>query len=219
MTYEIICKYYQNLLSAQYDVSEIFEHALTRGEIREEFIRELITKRNSSIKAYTGVLSNGTDSSGQCDILIAPNTATVEPFGSKVMMKVENCKIVCEVKSNATGLDFKKANDSAEVIKNLNPVQHPIYGMFCYQTKLQKNTIFKRFGYKFDNDYEAFFEDESLELIYPNIDFVISIKDDPDGGFEQFFIIRNEINQRFNLVNDFPVIKNFFSLIENSCSM
>ena len=125
--------------------------------------------------------------------ILAPSTLKIlisDQFGNKAIMKVEDCKIVCEVKSNATGLDFRKANDSAETIKNLNPDQHPIYGMFCYQTKLQKNTIFNRFGYKYDKDYEAYFEDESLELKYPNIDFVISIKDDPDEGFEQFFIIR-----------------------------
>ena len=34
--------YYQKLLNAQYDVAEIIDHLLTRGEVREDFLKDII---------------------------------------------------------------------------------------------------------------------------------------------------------------------------------
>ncbi|MBU1087163.1 MAG: hypothetical protein KKD05_06545 [Candidatus Omnitrophica bacterium] len=210
-----ICTYYQDLLNAQYYVSEIFEHALTRGEIREEFLKEIFLKRNNSLQIYSGMLFSGAAQSGQCDLLITKTGVPISPFGSKIAMDVRHCKIVLEVKSNAKGSDFRDCNEKAEKIKSLNLQHVPKYGMFCYNYALTKETVMKRFGFQYDKDLEEFAEDENLALMYPHIDFIVSIQKTDGYNVDEFFLMKDSIKGRYNRIPDYPVVKTLFNLVDN----
>ena len=44
MVFDEFHKYTENLIQAQYVVSEIIEHELTKGEVREEFVMDTIQR-------------------------------------------------------------------------------------------------------------------------------------------------------------------------------
>jgi len=71
-------EYIEKLLSAQYEVAEIFPHQLTKGEAREDFVKNIISSRFKTIGISKGALSDGEKYSGQCDTIIFNSTAPVK---------------------------------------------------------------------------------------------------------------------------------------------
>lgn len=212
--------YYQRLLNAQYDVSEIFEHLLTRGEMREDFFKDLIKKRKQDLNIEKGILFDEQgNQSPQCDVMIGQSCIAVERLGSHGAIRVEDCSIILEVKSNASGRDIKEADEKSGVIKNLDSCRHPRCGIFCYKYDLKKSTLLKRFGYKYDKDIRDFYDDGALSLEYSNIDFVLAIsieEEEHDGDLilKQVFLIKNIETGRYNLFLDYPAIRHFWRLID-----
>lgn len=212
--------YYQKLLNAQYDVAEIIEHVLTRGEIREDFLKDVIKKRKDSLKIEKGILcDNYGHQSPQCDVLIAKNTIAVERLGGHCVMQVGDCSIVLEVKSNATGNDFRECEQKAARIKALDTTVFPTYGIFCYKYDLRKNNLLKRFGYRYENETQEFYRDEAESLKYPHIDFVLAISIEEEEGegdpiLKQIFLMKNKETNRYDLYLDYPAIRHFWRLID-----
>jgi hypothetical protein len=217
--FERYFEYNQALLNAQYGVSEIIEHLQIRGEVREDFIRDLIVKRKRNLLVETGLLSDGQTQSPQCDIIIALNDAPITPIGQKVCLNVTDCKLVIEVKSNLTGQDMRLCNEKAARIKRMAGEAKPLYGIFCYKFNFQKNTLLRRFRYIYDAEIMQYSEDLSLQLDYSNIDFIVSISEEEESLEnedikKQFFIIKNEITGGYSFFNDYPPIKHFWRLID-----
>jgi hypothetical protein len=213
-------KYTENLIQAQYVVSEIIKHELTKGEIREEFVMETIQKGfGNIINLKRGFLQVNNQQSNQMDILLIKHNALVANIGSQIVVSPENCLMVLEVKGNATGNDIKEYNDKIEIIKAMNANSHPLCGIFCYKIKLVEKTILKRFGYSYDAETNSFFDEYNvhnnipgLPVIYPNIDFLISIEIDEYGNGKQLYLRKDETNGRYIKSVEFPVLKNLFSL-------
>lgn len=215
-------EYIEKLLLAQYEISEIIDHNLTKGEIREDFLKNIICNQFKQIQILKGLLINEetTTQSGQCDIIFAENSARVRSLGSHNLVDIVDCKMVLEVKSNATGYDLKDFNEKAGTIKNLSSVSKPLCGIFCYQINLEVKTVFKRFGFHFNKTLLAFEFLNSFNLIYPNIDFVISLhkvydENQDHNVTKQFFIRWDENNRKYLLFQDYPVSKYFFSLLKS----
>lgn len=213
-------EYIENLLLAQFEVSKIIQHHLTRGEAREDFLKNIVLSQFKQLLICKGFLSNGTRQSNQCDIIVIKNTARVTSLGSHNIVNTNDGKMVLEVKSNATGSDFKNFNNQARRIKNLCMTNKPLCGMFCYCINLQEETILRRFGYKFNNLNESFEFENSIILKYPYIDFVLSLHKIFDEELQynvikQFFIRWDNNNKRYLLWQRHPVSKNFFDLINS----
>jgi hypothetical protein len=217
--FERYFEYNQALLNAQYGVSEIIEHLQTRGEVREDFIRDLIIKRKRNLLVGTGFLSDGKAQSPQCDIIIARDNAPVTSLGQKICLNVSDCKIVVEVKSNLTSRDVKKCDEKAAQIKKMAGESKPFYGIFCYKLNFKKNTLLRRFRFVYDSEIMQYNENSALSLGHPNIDFVISISEEEESLKnedikKQFFLIKNEITGGYSFFNDYPPIKHFWRLID-----
>ena len=212
-------EYNQALLNAQYGVSEIIEHLQTRGEVREDFIRDLIIKRKRNLVVGTGFLSDGKTQSPQCDIILAQGNVPVNNLGQRVCLNVSDCKIVIEVKSNLTGQDIRACNQKAACIKALHGTSKPLYGIFCYKFELKKHTLLRRFRYIYDSEIMQYSEDSKLDLSYPDIDFVISISEQEEALEnedikKQFFLKKDETTGGYSLFNDYPPIRHFWRLID-----
>ena len=216
---EIFAQYYEDLLRAQYKVSQIVQQNLPKGTIREDFLRELVLKRKEALRAKKGMVAKGSAQSGECDLIFYNLSATTNPIGDQIIMiEPKHCKLVLEVKSNATGSDFKKTNSNFQKIKEIDPENKPLCGLFCYNSAIEKKTILRRFGWVFDKDLESWEEDLSLEMKYLHIDFIVCIaclEENEECTEQQFFLTKDEASERFILKQEYPIIKNFFVVTDN----
>ena len=215
---KIFAQYYEDLLRAQYRVSEIVQQYLPRGTIREEFLRDLVLKRKESLRGKKGIVAKNGIQSGECDLIFYETSATVNPVGDQIMIEPRYCKLVMEVKSNATGNDIKKTNINFQKVKSIDPDNRPQCGLFCYNTVLEKRTILNRFGWTYDKDLESWKENISNRLNYPHIDFIVcvaSLELDEECTEKQFFLIKDNISGRFILRSEYPIINNFFGITDN----
>ena len=172
---EIFAQYYEDLLRAQYRVSEFVQQHLPRGTIREDFLRDLVLKRKESLRGKKGLVAKNGMQSGECDLIFHEISATTTPLGDQIMIEPRHCKLALEVKSNATGNDIKKTNKNFEKIKTIDPDIKPLCGLFCYNATLEKKTILNRFGWTYDKDLESWKENIALGIEYPHIDFIVCI--------------------------------------------
>ena len=73
---EEIDLYKEKILQYQYEVSEGITHQLTKGEIRERFIMNLIKESVPGIKTLNGIIASNSNQSPQIDLII-PNTRAI----------------------------------------------------------------------------------------------------------------------------------------------
>lgn len=208
-------EYIEELLLAQYNVSEIIEHMLTRGEIREDFIKDQIIKQFPHIKCCKGVITSasGNEQSGQLDIIIPKEGARERCLGAQHLFSCEDVSLVLEVKSAATGTHFRELNDEAKRIKSFESSSYPRFGLICYNYNLTKKNLLKRFGYTYDSEIMSFEYSDQLRHEYPNIDFVLALEKDEENGYSKCFFITKDVEGEYYLNLSEPVSKHFFKLV------
>ena len=104
---DTFAQYYEDLLRAQYNVSEIVQQKLPRGTIREDFLRDIVLRRKESWRGKKGIIVKNGVQSGECDLIFYDSSATANPIGDQIMIEPKHCKMVLEIKSNATnGVNF-----------------------------------------------------------------------------------------------------------------
>lgn len=215
---DILAQYYEDLLRLQYQVSENIVQMLPRGTVREDFLRDIILNKRDSLRIKKGIIAKGSVQSGECDHIYYNQSATVNRMGDQVMIDPKYVSLVVEIKSNATGLDIKKSNLNFHKIKSLDPENVPKCGVFCYNTTITKKTVLSRFGFSYDNETLSWKESESPVISYPDTDFITNVAclcADEDRTEEQYFLIKDDLSGKYTLLPEYPIIKNFFSIIEN----
>lgn len=221
--------YSQNLLLAQHDVSEIIKHSLTRGEVREDFIIDYLTKTIQNCKEHLkrGFINLGAgDQSGQADILLVKEFAETIDLGNRgnVIVNPEDCLMIIEVKSTLTGTYLNNFNSEASLIKQANP--NIVCGMFAYKADLEKKTIMKRCGYDYDAETHTYFdsEKEPLPTKYPYIDFILlldkleehELEEDLElQGRNQLYLSKTTDGERYFLGTYNPVVRNMVGLVRS----
>jgi hypothetical protein len=213
-------QYSENLLMAQYEVSDIITHELMKGEIREDFlITTLESCSDPKPKLVKGTVSDGHTDAGQLDIILCRPHAHLRKLGTQCFVEKDDALCVIEVKGNCTGTDLKKAEAKAVVIQKLQGQQSPKYGVVCYKVDLEMKTIMTRFGFSFDAANKTYFDNATIpneaeanwkKLEYPNLDFFVSLEDG-----KKVFLRRYEISpgkNRFIRSMQSPLIKELFSM-------
>lgn len=219
-------QYSQNLLLAQHDVSEIIKHALTRGEVREDFIIQYLCKSIQGCEKFLrrGFVNLGEEEqSGQADILVIKEYAEIIDLGSRgnVIVNPEDCLMVIEVKSTVTGTYLNDLNCEAKALKQAN--SNIVCGMFAYKSELEKRTIMNRFGHDYNPEIQTFFDslEDPLPTFYPYIDFILLLDkvEGSDEDFElqgrsQIFLRKGlEIDARYFKGTYDPAIRNLVGLV------
>lgn len=211
-------QYLENLLCAQYNVADIFDHELAKGESREDFLIRILCDENNHMQVHKGFLTNGHDQSNQCDLIVCRSTTRTRRIGSQTLIDVADQPVLIEVKGNATGTDFKEFNIKAGRAKALCTTHDIPCGIFCYKTNLLQRNVLNRFGYRYDSSLDAlgiaYLDDPTLLIQYPNIDFAISIEPTPDGVEDkQFFLRKIPSTGRYIYSREAPVIKHMMTLV------
>lgn len=210
-------EYIEKLLLLQFDASEIIKHNLTKGEVREDFLKEEVNKQFAHICYHKGFIVDNEKEyqSGQLDIIITGNDARIRKYGDQSMVDIRDARIVLEVKSCATTADLRKLDQVAREIKSHSDTPHSIkIGMFCYSYAIQEPNMLKKFGFKYDKELDGYFDDISIENDFNSIDFILAL----DGNktevedSKDFFLIKDVYSNRFVLKKKEPVSKDFFML-------
>lgn len=213
-------EYIEKLLLVQFDASEIIKHNLTKGEVREDFLKEEVNKQFAHICYHKGfIVDNDKDyQSGQLDIIITGNDVRIRKYGDQSMVDIHDARIVLEVKGCATTADLRKLDQVASEIKSHSDTPHSIkIGMFCYSYTIQEPNILKKFGFKYDKELDGYFDDISIENDFDNIDFILALDGNKaDGGkSKDIFLIKDVYSNRFVLKKKEPVSKDFFMLFSS----
>ncbi len=216
-------QYIEELFQAQFNISEeLISHKLERGQTREDFVKDEIKRRFRNINIQKGfIVGSARQASNQTDILILKQNAQTRMLGANCMANIEDVNLVIEIKSSATGSDFKKFNDDIIKIKQQNHNDHlPLFGMFCYRIKLCKKTVFKRFGFDYDEVNDLLQQQDkvaNLSFEYPHIDFILSIHSSGQDG-KKFLFLQKAYDESDNpyyvsLVNP-PITKHLWNAIQ-----
>jgi hypothetical protein len=222
MNFKEYFHYTEKLLNAQSDVAEIIEHLPTRGKVREYFIKEIIEKHFGSIKVHRGVVNlDNEENEGQIDLILTSNDALIAAFTPEdIGVNAEDCKMVIEVKTNATSADIEAYNKRAKIIKQSCLETSPLCGMFCYKIDILKTTLLERFGYIYDEDAKMYLTYQELDFKYPFIDFFVCID---QSEFEDFtgsseFFLRKDTSEfsdgSYDLSENLPALKDFLKMIK-----
>ncbi len=212
MLFDEFDQYSQDLLLAQYNVANIIQHELIKGEVREDFLIYLLeTGFDPSPSFHKGTISDGNDQAGQIDIMLCRPHSQIRKLGTQAVLRPDDCLCALEVKGNATGNDIRMFDRRSQRIKQMRATRYPLCGIFCYKVDLVEKTILNRFGFDFANNTQTYFDNEVAprNIEYPNIDFFVSL--DPRC---QLFLRKNT-NGRFLRILEYPILKNVFSVIES----
>lgn len=202
---EEIDAYLESLLILQYNASDFIKHKLTKGELREDFIKQVLEKEYGHLTIVNGTLIQDRWQSSQADFIHLKTDARIGSFRT---FEINDCKLFMEIKSDAKKSEFVALNSTAIDIKSR--CKSIKVGMLCYTTNAKPHTVLKSFGFKFDKEIEGYNSyDESIDL-YPNIDFMYSLNVSEDN-LSPYFIMRDMWGKN-NLYIKPPVINNFFNL-------
>lgn len=213
-------QYSEDLLMAQYDVSEIITHELMKGEVREDFlITTLESCSDPKPKLVKGTISDGENDAGQLDIILCRPFAHLRQIGTQCFVSKDDALCIIEVKGKCRGKDLKKAEEKAGVIQNLQGQNSPQYGVVCYKVALEMRTIMGRFGYSYDAVNQTYFDNATMpnedevnwrKIDYPKLDFFVSLEEN-----KKLFLRKYEISPgkyRFIKTVQSPLIKELFDM-------
>jgi hypothetical protein len=216
-------EYVEKLLQAQYDISDIIDHELTKGECREEFLRNQIEQQFKLINCVKGIICLGSEQLGQCDVCLVSQSVRTRTIGAQSLIDPRSAKLIFDVKSTIRHEDLVKANFLAEKLRDKIGNTFPLVGIFGYRIEIQKDNFIKKFGYSYDKESETYVPDTSCRISLPNIDFIVSLHDkaelDQSGYRDErsFFIRKDRSSNKYILFLGKPTIKPFFELVTSAC--
>ena len=205
--------YYQELLVAQHKVSRIIEHQLSKGELREQFVKDIVCKHYRHLSFHKGILVVDNWQSPQIDFIwLIPDSG----IGMLGMFRADECKLFMEIKSEAKKDEIKYFNDYTCTIKKLCPKANIKAGMFCYSTQVSRQIILKDFGFKYDRNIRAYKAYDKAVDLYRSIDFVYVL--DLKSSVKHPYFIMRDIFGNNSLFFDDPVIDYFLKLFKGEVS-
>lgn len=222
MNFKEYFHYTEKLLNAQSNVAEIIDHLPTRGKVREYFIKEIIEKHFDDVKIHRGVVNlDNEENEGQIDLILTNRDALIAGFTPEdIGVNAEDCKMVIEVKTNATSTDIDAFNKRAKTIKQNCLESTPLCGMFCYKIDILKTNLLERFSFIYDKEFDIYTVDGNKEFEYPHIDFFVCIDQtefDDFTGTSEFFLRKDtsELSDgSYDLSENLPALKDFLNMIK-----
>ncbi|MBQ8860664.1 MAG: hypothetical protein IJ015_04970 [Ruminococcus sp.] len=203
--------YLQELLKLQFKASKGISHNVTKGTLREKFIKQTVLGQYPKLLLKSGILIDEEWQSSQVDFIWLYDNARVGNFN---LYEINDCKMFMEIKSKATHAEMLQLNQVAEEIHRRAKVQNQnnriIVGMFCYSTDALSKTVLKKFGFKYDKDLQGFESYNSQKDIFKEIDFIISLNISDDGNSSPYMVAR-DLYGNCTLYVDNPVIQYFLN--------
>lgn len=207
--------YIQELLSLQFKASKNISHNLTKGELREKFVKQVVLSQYPNLSLESGILIDGEWQSTQGDFIWLKENARVGNFN---LYELGDCNMFMEIKSNATHGEIVHLNNIATEIhtraKAIGENSRIIVGMFCYSTEASDKTVLKKFGFKYDKELQGYLNYDAEKDIFKEIDFLVSLNISEDNEASPYMIKRDFFGNCV-LYNNNPIINNFFNYFKS----
>ncbi|MBP9701880.1 MAG: hypothetical protein KBD47_02785 [Candidatus Pacebacteria bacterium] len=185
-------RYIERLLNAQYDASESLKHELTKGQVRERFIRQQISDQfGGSFICVSGVMRLLQNQYKQCDMAIVPHKVRRRGIGEEYLIEPSDTVLIADVKSTLCLKDMREWNDLSDQIHKVCKDKSPQVGIVAYRYPSDTKNILKAFGYRFDSSLEGYFYDQKLKLQYPKLDFLLLLHNIEDSEDKRLLVRRN----------------------------
>lgn len=198
------------MLALQYKASDKIKHNVTKGNLREEFLKDLLKKVYGNLSIEKGIIVKEKWQSTECDFILLKEGARKGDFK---VYDLSDCKMFMEIKSRAKKAEFDALNKTAKNIKNkCSEGQKILVGMFCYGTEAMKRTVLSKFGFKYDKEIDAYIN--MGEDVYPDIDFVYSLDIPRDCSENVPYFLLRDYTGKMQYYLQSPVIKFFFDLFK-----
>lgn len=193
--------YKEKILQFQYEISNEIEHQLTKGELREKYIRDLIEKDVPNVKTYSGIIAYANNQSPQTDLIVLENCSILNNVN---VFNVDNVRNIFEIKSKMKLEHVRKINNTLKALKSSN--SNIKGGIICYELDCKEQNLLKKFGLIFDKDIQSYIINEDAISEFDSIDYIVSF----DKNNE--FILSRDISGRFMLDKKIPIISKFLMI-------
>ena len=209
-----IDSYLQNLLALQFKASSGISHNLTKGELREKFVKQVVNSQYPHVQLKSGLLTHDDWQSSQGDFIWLKANARVGNFS---IYELSDCNLFMEIKSNAQHAELVALDTVAGEIhrrsRAIDENARVLVGMFCYTTDASDKTVLKKLGFSYDKDLQGYCAYDATKDIFKEIDFLFSLNIGEDGAPSPYIVIR-DIFGNCSLYNANPVIANFFNFFK-----
>lgn len=202
-----IDNYNERMFRLQFEASEEIEHKLTKGQLREKFLKKFFISELEELNVKDGILVIDEWQSSQGDFLILKRGARV---GLMNVYDIEDCVLFMEIKSRVTKAEFRELQKHALELKGKNPDM--TVGMFSYASKAGRKTVIPQFGFKYDRTLEMFQTYDETKDEYSAIDFYYNLDICMDDNEESPYFIRKSASGEKILFLQPPVIGNLVNL-------
>ena len=203
--------YYEEMLKLQYEASSGIEHKLTKGELREKFLKNFFMTELSGLNVSDGILTIGDWQSSQGDFIVLKGNARL---GAMNIFDVEDCMIFMEIKSNAAKNEYVLLNEHAKELKEKN--SNISVGMFSYTSKAKRKNVVTQFGFAYDKSLDMYEDYDNHLDAYPMIDFYFNLNiNKTDVSEMPYFIIKNTDGQKILYMQP-PVIANLINVFKGT---
>lgn len=205
--------YLQDMLIMQFHVSNRINHKLTKGELREKFIHQMVLEQFPNLILRSGILCFGDWQSSQGDFLWLKDSARVGPLK---IYDLNDCKMFMEVKSCATAPELRAIETTGVILKQKHSDETPIsVGMFCYSTSAQARTVLKKFGFQYDNEIQSYsIYQPDLDQM-KHVDFLYSLNISDDESETPYFVVRDYLGN-CTLYQNNPVMQYFLNFFREN---
>lgn len=206
-----IDNYNEKMLKLQFEASEDIEHKLTKGELREKFLKRFFCEELEGLNIKNGILVVEDWQSSQGDFLILKKDARI---GNMDVYDAEDCQLFMEIKSRATKKEYNELQQHAQEIKSKS--DSIIVGMFSYAAKAKRKTVISKFGFRYDEEMDMFSTYDSNLDQYLDIDFYYNLNIDYEKeGESSYCIIKNADGEKILFLQP-PVIGNLINIFRGT---
>jgi hypothetical protein len=191
-------KYIEKLLNDNFEASELLQHELTKGLVREKFIREQINNQfGGNVNCVSGVLTvqkvKERIEYKQCDLVIFNHIVRRREIGTEYLIDPKDALLIADVKSSLRAQDLREWDVIAGKIQKrakkeewINPVQ---VGLICYRYRSESyRTFLRNFGFMYDNETDSYVYRNSAKQI-KNLDYLFVLHNTEDD--KRLLIRRN----------------------------
>ncbi len=203
--------YLQELLALQFKASSGISHNVTKGNLRESFVKQIVKNQFRNLSIESGILTDGDWQSTQGDFIWLKESARIGDFN---LYELNDCNLFMEIKSNAQHSEMVHLDSIAKEIhqrvKAIDENNRVTVGMFCYSTNSSEQTVLKKFGFKYDKELQGYDNYNADKDVFKNIDFLISLNITDEGNLSPY-MVKRDIYGGCVLYNNNPIINNLFN--------
>lgn len=203
--------YIERLLNDHFEASQLLRHELTKGMVREKFIRDQINNQfGGSVNCVSGIMEVARRSEHieykQCDLVMYTHQIRKREIGTEYLINPQETLLIADIKSSLKPVHIREWEVIASKIKKSAKkekwVDKTQIGLICYRYDNDSyKTLLKMFGFHYDRNLDTYEYRENIQKIF-YLDYIF-ILHNHEGEDKRFLIRRIEKNKKDKFTNPY----------------